>query len=133
MRSTQYSGRTITSFSIPPFSHHQQIAATVLAINELKRLLLVYLSRAVAIARTTPSRGVPPANRLDQRPLVASLSLPIQACFPYNPSHRLRGVSSNSEEEEAYLDYRFFFSQKKSKRKERKGTKREEAHHPSPK
>lgn len=38
---TQYSGGTITSFPIPPFSHHRQTAAPILAINEPKRLLPV--------------------------------------------------------------------------------------------
>lgn len=38
---TQYSGGTITSFLIPPFPHHRQTAAPILAINEPKRLLPV--------------------------------------------------------------------------------------------
>lgn len=87
------------------------------------------LCRAVAIARTTPSRGVPPANRLDQRPLVASSSLPIQAttaCIPPNPRHRLRGVLSSPEAEEVHPYCHFFLKKKLEKRK--KSTKKKKRH-----
>lgn len=136
---TQYSGGTITwqlpdtSFSpttrkplLLYFSNHRAKEA---AAGSLPPAL-------VAIARITPSRAVPPANRLDSRPLVASSLLQATSCklqatnsclFPGT----VCGGSSNSEAEEAYRYHRlvFFFLGKRKK----KGTKREEAHHPSPK
>lgn len=132
------------SFLIPPFlpppdSHCYYILAT----TDLKRLLLV-LSPALSPS-LEPRRPEECRRRIDStqdpswlhhRCCYKPQTTSYNGClFPSNPRHRLRGGSSNSEAEEAYryLDFLLFFKEKKEEKEAKQGTKRQEAHHPSPK